>query len=396
MFRVSGPDLVIAAARAGAVGAFPTLNARTPPPTSTRARPDRARHRRRFRRARREPDSARVERAPRRGPARRVRHRVPVVIASVGAPDPVIGPCTTTAASCSPTSRPCATRAARPAAGADGLVLLTGGRAATPGGSTRWRSWPRCGRSSTGSSRSRAASPRPPAACAAGRGRRPRLRRHAVRGDPREPRRRCVQGRIVAAGADDIVVTDAVTGIPASFVKGRLQELGYLDERGVPGPRARSTSRAGSRAPGAPARAPAGCATCAARPSASSGSGAVRGERRGGTALSARPRPRDRGSNERARRSGRLAVLVDELVQARRGHAARQPLAFAKNRVGVPVTFSLRPSSRPSRPGCRRCPCCPAPCPGASGRSSLDAVRGDPRAARLVLGVGREIGSVKV
>ena len=30
MFLLSGPDLVIAAARAGIVGAFPTLNARTP------------------------------------------------------------------------------------------------------------------------------------------------------------------------------------------------------------------------------------------------------------------------------------------------------------------------------------------------------------------------------
>jgi NAD(P)H-dependent flavin oxidoreductase YrpB (nitropropane dioxygenase family) len=30
MFLVSGPDLVVAAASAGVVGAFPTLNARTP------------------------------------------------------------------------------------------------------------------------------------------------------------------------------------------------------------------------------------------------------------------------------------------------------------------------------------------------------------------------------
>ena len=49
--------------------------------------------------------------------------------------------------------------------------------------------------------------------------------------------RTAYQAGVVAAGADDILVTDAVTGIPASFVRSRLRELGVLDERDLPAAR---------------------------------------------------------------------------------------------------------------------------------------------------------------
>ena len=92
MFRVSSPELVIAAARAGIVGAFPTLNARAPDGLDAwleRILRDTA-------------DAPGLPAAnlilhksnPRRDADLEavLRHRVPVVIASVGAPDEVVGP----------------------------------------------------------------------------------------------------------------------------------------------------------------------------------------------------------------------------------------------------------------------------------------------------------------
>ena len=90
MFLVSGPRLVIETTRAGAIGSFPTLNARTPETLESwlseigeACRDCRAPwavnlvlHKKN---ARREADIDAV-----------VRHRVPLAIASVGPPDPVV------------------------------------------------------------------------------------------------------------------------------------------------------------------------------------------------------------------------------------------------------------------------------------------------------------------
>ena len=132
MFRVSGPELVVAACRAGVVGAFPTANCR-----------DLA-----------ELDAwlgrIRTALGPRDAPwcanliMRRValreelacllRHRPELVITSVGAPDPVIGPLHE--AGCLVFADVASLRHAEKAvaAGADGLILLSAGA----GGQTGW------------------------------------------------------------------------------------------------------------------------------------------------------------------------------------------------------------------------------------------------------------------
>lgn len=132
MFRVSGPELVIAACRAGVVGAFPTANCRTPEELDAWLA--------RFREAL-SPEHApfcpnliiRHEAMPAQLEVL-VRHRVELVITSVGSPAPVIGPlhaigCTVFAdvASLKHAQRAVET-------GADGLVLLTAGA----GGQTGW------------------------------------------------------------------------------------------------------------------------------------------------------------------------------------------------------------------------------------------------------------------
>ena len=234
MFRVSGPDLMIAAARAGAVGAFPTLNARTPEDLEAwlaRISGETA-------------DAPGVPAAnlilhpsnPRRDDDLRavVRHRVPVVIASVGAPDAVIGPVHDyggrVLADVATVRH--ARRAA--AAGVDGLVLLPGGA----GGNTGWLSpfaFVAEVRSFFDGVLAVAGS------LTEGR------QLHALQvagadlgyvGTPFVATRESLaedawKAGIVAAGADDVMVTDAVTGIPASFLRPRLRELGYVDERGA-------------------------------------------------------------------------------------------------------------------------------------------------------------------
>ncbi|WP_439814112.1 NAD(P)H-dependent flavin oxidoreductase [Zavarzinia sp. CC-PAN008] len=133
MLRVSGPDLVIAACRAGAVGAFPTANARTVEEldawlttmeqgleggTAAPLCPNLI-----IRQPRMKDDLACL-----------VRHRVELVITSVGSPAEVVGPlhdvgCLVLA---DVATLEHAEKAAR--AGADGLVLLTAGA----GGQTGW------------------------------------------------------------------------------------------------------------------------------------------------------------------------------------------------------------------------------------------------------------------
>ncbi|MFO1325952.1 MAG: nitronate monooxygenase [Rubrivivax sp.] len=137
MLRVSGPELVSAACCAGVIGAFPTVNARTPQQLDdwlTRIAADRARV-----------DGPTAPPCPnlimRRDPAILaedtqvlVRHRVRLVIASVGSPAAVIGPLHDVG--CLVLADVASLRHAEKAlqAGADGLVLLTAGA----GGQTGW------------------------------------------------------------------------------------------------------------------------------------------------------------------------------------------------------------------------------------------------------------------
>ena len=137
MFRISGPDLVIAACRNGVIGAFPTLNARTPQELDTWLRrigeglagaPGKV-----------APWAANliIGREPRRLEGDMevlLRHGVHFVITSVGSPAAVVP--ALRAAGCLILADVATLRHARRAidAGADGLVLLTAGA----GGQTGW------------------------------------------------------------------------------------------------------------------------------------------------------------------------------------------------------------------------------------------------------------------
>jgi nitronate monooxygenase len=132
MFRVSGPDLVIAACRAGVVGSFPSANCRTPDEFDQWIGTIKA--------------ALRPQDAPfcpnliiRRETlwddvAAIVRHQCEMVITSVGAPDAVVGPLHE--AGCLVFADVASVRHARRAiaAGVDGLVLFTAGA----GGQTGW------------------------------------------------------------------------------------------------------------------------------------------------------------------------------------------------------------------------------------------------------------------
>lgn len=137
MYKVSGPDLVIAACRAGIVGAFPTSNCRTVEELDAWLT--------QIHDATREPSGERragpvcpnliIRQARLQGDLEcLIRHRVGMVITSVGSPAPVIGPlhdigCRVFADVASVMHAEKAI-----AAGADGLVLLTAGA----GGNTGW------------------------------------------------------------------------------------------------------------------------------------------------------------------------------------------------------------------------------------------------------------------
>lgn len=132
MFRVSGPDLVIAASKAGVIGAFPAANCRTDMefdgwisriagalgPQDAPFCPNLI-----IRRETLQDDLATV-----------IRHRCEMVITSVGPPDVVIGPLHDT--NCLVFADVASIRHAKKAiaAGVDGLVLLTAGA----GGQTGW------------------------------------------------------------------------------------------------------------------------------------------------------------------------------------------------------------------------------------------------------------------
>jgi len=132
MFRVSGIDLVLAACRAGVIGAFPTVNCRGVDeldqwlaqlsaelsPQDAPFCPNLIMRR----------DNLREELAC------LLRHRVELVITSVGAPDPVVAPLHDIG--CRVLADVASVRHAEKAiaAGVDGLVLLTAGA----GGQTGW------------------------------------------------------------------------------------------------------------------------------------------------------------------------------------------------------------------------------------------------------------------
>lgn len=132
MFRVSGPDLVVAACQHGVIGAFPTANCRTVDELDEWLHTIRA--------------ALKPSDAPfcpnlivRREGVREhldclLRHRVEMVITSVGSPESVIGPLHEIG--CLAFADVASMRHARKAvaAGADGLVLLSSGA----GGQTGW------------------------------------------------------------------------------------------------------------------------------------------------------------------------------------------------------------------------------------------------------------------
>lgn len=132
MFRVSGPELVIAACKAGVIGSFPTANCRTVEEfdhwlttISAALTPDDAPYCPNLIMRR---DNLKEELAC------VIKHRVELVITSVGAPDPVIAPLHDIG--CQVFADVASVRHAEKAikAGADGLILLTAGA----GGQTGW------------------------------------------------------------------------------------------------------------------------------------------------------------------------------------------------------------------------------------------------------------------
>lgn len=133
MFLVSGPDLVIAACRAGIVGAFPTANCRTLDELDEwlgRTMAAAREHGRGvvcpnliIKQARLADDLDRL-----------VAHRVEMVITSVGSPTPVIGPLRAIGARVFADVASIAHAKKAIAAGVDGLVLLTAGA----GGNSGW------------------------------------------------------------------------------------------------------------------------------------------------------------------------------------------------------------------------------------------------------------------
>jgi nitronate monooxygenase len=132
MFRVSGPELVVAACRAGVIGAFPTANCRSLNELDawlTRIRAALAPGDAPFC-----PNLIMRRTALAEELAVVCRHRPEMVITSVGAPDPVIAPLH--AVGCQVFVDVASLRHAERAlaAGADGLVLLSAGA----GGQTGW------------------------------------------------------------------------------------------------------------------------------------------------------------------------------------------------------------------------------------------------------------------
>lgn len=233
MFLVSGPDLVVAAANAGIVGAFPTLNARSPEMLNAWLQ-DIAQ------RTRGSQGSYAANLILHASNPRRdidlnlvIQHQVPWVITSVGSPAPVVdrvrgygGRVLADVATI---------RHAKKAidAGVDMLVLLTAGA----GGNTGWLN-PFAFIEEVRSFWSG------PIAVAGGitTGRQVRAAQvagadMAYVGTPFIATHESLaaegyKAALCSAGADDIVLTDAVTGIPANFLASSLRDNGIMKPDG--------------------------------------------------------------------------------------------------------------------------------------------------------------------
>jgi nitronate monooxygenase len=236
MFLVSGPDLVIAASRAGIIGAIPALNQRTTEgfddwlgqideavsqPGSAPYAVNLIVH----------DTNARLE----ADLAVAIRHRAPMIIASIGSPAPIIervreygGLVFSDVAS---------VRHARQAAasGVDGLILLCAGA----GGNTGWLS------PFAFLAEVRAFWDGPIAlAGAISRGNYIHIAQEmgadfAFIGTPFIAARESLapdayRAMLVESGADDIVLTAEVTGIPANMLRPSLERSEYTAEKGRP------------------------------------------------------------------------------------------------------------------------------------------------------------------
>jgi len=241
MFLVSGPDLVVAAARAGVIGAFATLNARTPEILDAWLEDIAAR-------SAGAPGACAANLILHASNPRRdldldlvIRHQVPWVITSVGSPAPVVE--RVRAYGGRVLADVATVRHARKAiaAGVDVLVLLTAGA----GGNTGWLNpfafveevrgfWDG------------------PLAVAGGitTGRQVRAVQVAGAdlayvGTPFIATHESLAAEtykqaLCGAGADDIVLTDAVTGIPANFLASSLRDNGIMSADGRLAPRGSS------------------------------------------------------------------------------------------------------------------------------------------------------------
>lgn len=232
MFLVSGPDLVIEACRAGIIGSLPSLNARTPDDLDqwlariSAATADSAPYAVNLildrRNPRRDADFATI-----------LRHKPPVVITSVGSPESFVKPIHDYGGvvfSDVATMRH-ATKAI--AAGADGLVLLTAGA----GGNTGWMN----PFAFTAAVRAIFDGP---LAVAGGITHGAQLAaleimdadfgymgtRFLASSESLAPLEH--KNAVVAAGLDDIVHTDRISGMPANFIRQRLIEAGVIDTKG--------------------------------------------------------------------------------------------------------------------------------------------------------------------
>lgn len=233
MFLASGPELVIAACRAGMIGAFPTLNARTPEIL------DEWLARMAVECEGAAPYAANLildKRNPRRDPDFEVlrRRQPPIVIASVGPPDPVVE--AVHAYGGLVFSDVASLRHARKAAaaGVDALVLLTAGA----GGNTGWLN-----------PFAFVAAVREffdgPLALSGALSRGCELRALELLGADlgylgtaflaSEESRAALEHKqaMLASDADGVVLTDQMSGIPANFLRSRLIEVGAMRADGT-------------------------------------------------------------------------------------------------------------------------------------------------------------------
>lgn len=232
MFLVSGPELVVSACKAGIVGSFPTLNARTPEileewlaqiaSETEGMAPFAANLILHKSNRRKETDLAAV-----------VKHKVPIVIASVGSPNDVVDEVHSYGGFvfADVATLRHAHRAVE--AGVDGLVLLTAGA----GGNTGWLN----PFAFVTSVREFYDGPVAVAGCISKGGHIRALKQigadlgyigssFLTAEESLAPAEH--KDAVINATIDDIVQTDAVTGLAANFVRSRLVEAGVMSPDG--------------------------------------------------------------------------------------------------------------------------------------------------------------------